>query len=70
MPLSDLSHRLSSKSHRLVITTHWNPDGDAVGSSLGLAHYLRGQGHSVQVVLPNAPSAPLQKTPGYASAFV
>jgi len=70
MPLSDLSQRLSTKSHRLVITTHWNPDGDAVGSSLGLAHYLRGQGHSVQVVLPNAPSAPLQKTPGYGSAFV
>ncbi len=70
MPLSDLSQRLATKSHRLVITTHWNPDGDAVGSSLGLAHYLRGQGHSVQVVLPNAPSAPVQKTPGFGSGFV
>lgn len=70
MPLSDLSQRLSSKSHRLVITTHWGPDGDAIGSSLGLAHYLRGQGHRVSVVLPNTPSLPLQKSPGYESAFV
>ena len=70
MPYTDLSKRLAQKSHRLVLTTHWNPDGDAIGASLGLAHYLRGQGHSVEVVLPNTPSATLQNTPGYAAAFV
>ncbi len=70
MPLTDLSQRLASKSHRLVITTHWNPDGDAIGSSLGLAHYLRAQGHRVSVIFPNTASLPLQKSPGYSSEFV
>lgn len=38
---------------KIVITTHYNPDGDAIGSSLGLAHYLRKKGHLTTVVAPN-----------------
>lgn len=38
--------------HRIVITTHQNPDADAMGSSLGLAGYLRQKGHSVTVITP------------------
>lgn len=38
--------------HRILITTHQNPDADAMGSSLGLAGYLRQKGHSVLVVTP------------------
>ncbi|KAF0221693.1 MAG: phosphoesterase RecJ domain-containing [Geobacteraceae bacterium] len=30
-----------------LITTHENPDGDAVGSSLALANYLKRQGKEV-----------------------
>lgn len=37
----------------IVIFSHRNPDGDAVGSSLGLLHYLKSQGHQVQIVLPS-----------------
>ena len=37
---------------RVVITTHQKPDGDAMGSSLGLYHFLTQLGHSVQVVSP------------------
>jgi phosphoesterase RecJ-like protein len=37
----------------IVIFSHRNPDGDAVGSSLGLSHYLRSQGHQVKIVLPS-----------------
>lgn len=37
----------------IVIFSHRNPDGDAVGSSLGLYHYLKSQGHSVKIVLPS-----------------
>ncbi|MCI5083944.1 MAG: bifunctional oligoribonuclease/PAP phosphatase NrnA [Saprospiraceae bacterium] len=37
----------------IVITTHRNPDGDAIGSSLGLQHYLANQGHSVKIVSPS-----------------
>ncbi len=36
----------------VLITTHQNPDGDAMGSSLGLAGYLRKKGHHVTVVTP------------------
>lgn len=35
----------------VVITTHIHPDGDAVGSSLALWHYLKGVGKKVQVVI-------------------
>ncbi|MEL7161220.1 MAG: DHH family phosphoesterase, partial [Bacteroidota bacterium] len=37
----------------VVIFSHRNPDGDAVGSSLGLSHYLKSQGHQVKIVLPS-----------------
>ncbi|MBI9034350.1 MAG: bifunctional oligoribonuclease/PAP phosphatase NrnA [Bacteroidales bacterium] len=37
----------------IVITTHVNPDGDAIGSSLGLYHYLIAKGKHVKVVVPN-----------------
>ncbi|MFO7978993.1 MAG: DHH family phosphoesterase, partial [Bacteroidales bacterium] len=46
---------LSDKSLPIVIVTHTNPDGDAVGSSLGLYEYLRLAGHTdVQVITPNS----------------
>jgi len=38
----------------IVITSHQSPDGDAVGSSLALYHYLRGKGKKVNVILPDA----------------
>ncbi len=44
---------LLSSPKDIVIFSHRNPDGDAVGSSLGLSHYLRSQGHQVKVVLPS-----------------
>lgn len=36
----------------IVITTHQKPDADAMGSSLGLAHFLRQFGHEVTVISP------------------
>ncbi len=36
----------------ILITTHQNPDADALGSSLGWAGYLRRKGHRVTVVTP------------------
>lgn len=38
---------------KIVITTHANPDADALGSSLGLYHLLIPMGHEVQVIVPN-----------------
>jgi phosphoesterase RecJ-like protein len=37
----------------IVITAHRNPDGDAIGSCLGLYHFLSRNGHTVRVVLPS-----------------
>lgn len=37
---------------RIVITAHANPDGDALGSSLGLYHYLKEKGHRLTVIMP------------------
>lgn len=44
---------LLSQSKKIVITTHRSPDGDALGSSLGLYHVLIQMGHTVDVVVPN-----------------
>jgi phosphoesterase RecJ-like protein len=38
---------------RIIIFGHINPDGDAIGSSLGLYHYLKGRVADVKVVMPN-----------------
>lgn len=38
---------------KIVITSHFNPDGDAMGSSLALLHFLKKIGHQAAVVLPN-----------------
>lgn len=38
---------------RVVILSHTNPDGDAIGSSLALAEILRKEGHTVTSILPN-----------------
>ena len=43
---------LLAQPQRIVITTHHKPDGDAMGSSLGMYNYLIQQGHHVQVITP------------------
>lgn len=42
------------KAHKIAITTHLSPDGDALGSSLALYHYLLDRGKDVRVIVPNA----------------
>jgi len=49
--IKEISDLLSSKK-RIAITTHQFPDGDAMGSSLALYHYLINKGHDVAVVVP------------------
>lgn len=44
---------LLSQPAQILITTHYNPDGDAIGSSLALYHYLKLKGHRVNVLIPN-----------------
>ncbi|MBK6902865.1 MAG: DHH family phosphoesterase [Saprospirales bacterium] len=50
--LEDLKSLLSVPKD-IVITTHRNPDGDAIGASLALYHYLNQFGHTVKVMAPS-----------------
>lgn len=45
--------KLLVPSSKIVIITHYNPDGDAVGSSLGLKHFLKTKGLEADVIVPN-----------------
>ena len=38
---------------RFVLACHVNPDGDAIGSVLAMAEFLRGKGHDVKMVVAN-----------------
>lgn len=40
------------KSKNIVIVTHENPDGDAVGSSLAMYHVLKGLKKNVDIIIP------------------
>ncbi|WP_272148784.1 DHH family phosphoesterase [Tenacibaculum aiptasiae] len=42
-----------SEPKNIVIIGHRNPDGDAIGSTLGLKHYFDKKGHTTQVLMPN-----------------
>lgn len=55
---------LIEKSRRIVITCHLSPDGDAMGSSLGLCRILRNIGKEVRVITPDTPPRYLMFLPG------
>lgn len=46
--------QLITTSKGIVITTHKSPDGDAIGSSLGLYNFLKQFNANVSVVVPDA----------------
>lgn len=50
--ISDIKSLLASPK-KIVIVTHKNPDGDAIGASLALFHYLTKINHFVTVITPN-----------------
>ena len=60
----DTLRSLLATPKRIAIVSHFNPDGDAIGSSLGLMHVLRALGHTAKVVLPNTPGSFLDGMPG------
>ncbi|MFW5645137.1 MAG: DHH family phosphoesterase [Bacteroidota bacterium] len=47
-----LSDKLA-KSDRIIIITHVNPDGDAIGSTLAMAGIIKKLGKEVNIVTPN-----------------
>lgn len=50
---------------KVLILTHKNPDGDAVGSALGLKWILQNLGHAANVVIPDDSPMFLKWLPGH-----
>ena len=50
--ITQLKELLGNRKN-IVIVTHKNPDGDAIGSSLGLYNFLIRKKHHVTVITPN-----------------
>ena len=44
---------LLKPENKIVIISHYNPDGDAIGSTLGLKHYLKTKGLEADTIVPN-----------------
>ena len=47
-----LRELIAEPRQKMVILSHTNPDGDAVGSSIAWATALRRVGHSVTCIVP------------------
>lgn len=57
--------QLIRESEKVVLTGHVRPDGDAVGSTLGLWHLLKTFGKDATVILPDKPPVNLSFLPGF-----
>lgn len=52
------------QAQNILLVSHTNPDGDALGSSLGLWHYLNLRGKTTNVIVPNRFPGFLKWLPG------
>lgn len=50
--LAQIQELITTKKN-IVIIAHFNPDGDAIGSSLGLKHFFAKQGIEAEIIVPN-----------------
>ncbi|MEO5944944.1 MAG: DHH family phosphoesterase [Ferruginibacter sp.] len=62
-PLRNIYPQLSVEK-KIVVTMHQKPDGDAMGSTLGLYHFLIQFGHKVTVISPTNWASFLSWMPG------
>lgn len=59
---TEVAEVLARPGERFVVTAHHNPDGDAIGSLLGLARALRGAGQDVVLAHPDPEPVPSDLT--------
>jgi len=57
---SRLIHDLVLKSSRITTVSHTHPDGDAIGSSVGIASWLKSLGKDVACIFPDSFGANLE----------
>jgi len=62
-PIQSFYTQLGSPKN-IIITSHQKPDGDAMGSSLGLLHFLKLLGHTVTYISPTNWADFLEWMPG------
>lgn len=64
---TDIKHfaKILQDCKRVVMTCHVRPDGDALGSTLGLAHLLKALGKEANVIVPDQPPKTLSFMPGF-----
>lgn len=55
---AEVAEVLGRPGERFVVTAHHNPDGDAIGSVLGLTRALRAHGADVVIAHPDVPAVP------------
>ncbi len=58
-----------NKPRNIVVVGHRNPDGDAMGATLGLSAYLEKKGHKATVVVPNEYPEFLHWLPGSKNTY-
>lgn len=65
----DAVRQIVENGRKFVVLAHKNPDGDAVGSTLAMCHFLLSMGKEAVVVLPNVFPAFLSWVPGADAAL-
>lgn len=60
----DRLKKLLTEARTIALVGHLAPDGDALGSTLGMAHVLRGMGKDARVFTPDEPPHYLRVLPG------
>lgn len=60
----EAARQLIDQYNKFVIVTHMSPDGDAVGSALGMCEYLKKKGKCARVVFNDTPGENLHFIPG------
>ena len=61
--ISEIQQKIA-ESKKIAVCTHYNPDGDAIGSSLALQSYFTTLGLEVKCVIPNNMPESYQWMPG------
>lgn len=64
------AHKLIHASHNILLTCHISPDGDVLGASLGLWHYLTSIGKKAIVLVPNRYPAFYEWMPGIEQVII
>jgi phosphoesterase RecJ-like protein len=67
--LADIINLLNTP-RKILITTHTNPDGDAIGSSLAMYGYLKKKNHTVSIMVPDPDPEFLDWMPFHSSIMV